>query len=240
MSHEFSPPLRVRHSARAKYLRLVVKSTGVELVIPPDMAEAEALAFMHSHREWAARKFQEMRRRQAENPLPKPQRLETGATVPFQGREVPLVIHEGAGRRTRIQFDGRFVIAIPAAVAAEAEQHARSALFAWVKNWLQAEAGRIAAQHAPSHGLMPSVIRVKRMRTRWGSCGPRNDINLNWLLAFAPPTVLEYVVVHELCHIRHRDHSAQFWDLVAQHLPGWPQERLWLKRQGSELIRRFG
>ena len=78
------------------------------------------------------------------------------------------------------------------------------------------------------------------MKSRWGSCGPRNDINLNWLLAFAPPAVLEYVVVHELCHIRHRDHSARFWALVAQHLPGWAHERQWLKRQGGELLRRFG
>jgi predicted metal-dependent hydrolase len=77
------------------------------------------------------------------------------------------------------------------------------------------------------------------MKTRWGSCGPRNDININWLLAFAPETVLEYVVVHELCHIRERNHSMAFWSLVAKHLSNYAQERRWLHAHGAGLMHRF-
>jgi predicted metal-dependent hydrolase len=240
MPHDFPLPFELRYSRRARHLRLIVKVSGLELVAPCGVSEADALKFLHRHRAWAERKSAELRGRSAGLGQPQPQRLETGTTVPFQGREVPLVIDEAAGRRTRIDFDGRFLIAVPSSSPTESERHVRTALFAWIKAWLYGEASRIAARHAERFGLHPRDIRIKRMKSRWGSCGPRNDINLNWLLAFAPPSVLEYVVVHELCHIRHRDHSSRFWELVASHLPGWPQERQWLKRNGAELLRRFG
>lgn len=238
MTKDFPLPYTLRRSPRAKRLRLVVKSAGLELVVPPAMEEAKALEFLHRHRDWAAGKWAELRSRELEPTAPR--LLGSGETVPFQGREVPLLIREEPGRRTRIEFDGRFVITLPPGSPAQTHQRALAALLAWVKNWLSGEAGRIAHQHGARFGLHPREIRVKQMKSRWGSCGPRNDINLNWLLAFTPPSVLEYVVVHELCHIRHRDHSARFWALVAQHLPGWAHERQWLKRQGGELLRRFG
>lgn len=238
MPKDFPLPYAIRRSARAKHLRLVVKPAGVELVVPPTMGEAQALEFLHRHRAWAERKIVELRGRVVDRPPP--QGLTAGSTVPFQGRELPLVIREVSGRRTRVEYDEGFVISMPPGSPAQIEQWARSALFTWVKAWLHAEAGRLIAHHAERFGLHPREIRVKRMKSRWGSCGPRNDINLNWLLALAPPTVLEYVVVHELCHIRHRDHSIHFWDLVGCHLPGWMQERQWLKQNGAELLRRFG
>ena len=202
------------------------------------MAEAQALEFLHRHRVWAERKISELRGRLVERP-PAPSLLEPGATVPFQGREVPLVIGEAAGRRARIDYDGSFQISLPKGSPEQSELWAKSALFAWIKDWLQGEAARLIARHAVRFGLYPRELRIKQMKSRWGSCGPRNDINLNWLLAFAPPSVLEYVIVHELCHIRYRDHSAQFWNLVSAHLPRWAQERQWLKSNGGELLRRF-
>lgn len=238
MPKDFPLPYAIRHSPRAKHLRLVVKPQGVELVVPPTMGETQALEFLHRHRVWAERKISELRSRVVDRPPP--QTLQSGSTVPFQGREVPLVISEAPGRRTRIDFDGRFLISVPAGSPAQSAEWARNALYAWVKAWLHAEAGRLIAQHGGRFGLQPREIRIKQMKTRWGSCGPRSDINLNWLLAFAPPTVLEYVVVHELCHIRYRDHSARFWELVGAHLPDWANERQWLKRNGAELLRRFG
>jgi predicted metal-dependent hydrolase len=238
VASDFPWPFGLRYSSRAKQLRLVVKPTGVELVVPPAVGETRALEFLHQHRTWVERKLAELRSRPQEQP--EPQRLETGTTVPFQGREVPLVVREAQGRRARVEFDGRFLIALPCCAPAEAEHYTRAALFAWIKVWLRDEAALIGAKHASRYGLHPQDIRIKRMKSRWGSCGPRNDINLNWLLAFVPPSVLEYVMVHELCHIRHRDHSALFWDLVGRHLPHYPRERQWLRRNGAELLRRFG
>ncbi|MGX2041570.1 M48 family metallopeptidase [Methylocaldum sp. MU1018] len=237
MPGSFPVPYSIRRSRRAKHLRLVAKPHGVELVVPPTVSEARALAFLHQHRDWAERKLSELRAKTAAS---RPARhLENGSTLPFQGREVALEVREHAGRRTHIQYDGRFLIFVPANGSEDLRRITRTALFNWTKSWMRGEAGAIVQRHAGRFGLYPRQIRVKRMTSRWGSCGPRNDINLNWLLAFAPPSILEYVIVHELCHIRHRNHSADFWHLVARHLPGYLAERQWLRRNGGDLLGRF-
>ena len=235
-----SAPLAIRLSQRARQVRLVVKPTGLELVVPLAVSEAQALRFYQQHRDWAERKLTEVQGRALLQPPETNALLVTGGTIPFQGRDTPLRVTRHAGDRISITQSaaGVFEIALPSVVVAE-EAQVRSALFAWVKRWMGQEAARLAHLHGEPSGLLPRAIRIKRMQTRWGSCGPRNDINLNWILAFTPPAVLEYVVVHELCHIRHRNHSAEYWSLVAQHLPAWPQERHWLKQQGGALLRRF-
>lgn len=236
--NDFPLPLGIRYSQRAKHLRLVVRPGGVELVVPTAMGEARALEFLQRHRDWVERKARELQTRSVAKPPP--QRMETGSTLPFQGREVPLVVVEAPGRRSRVEFDGRFLVAVPGGSPAQTEAFTRGALFRWIKTWLHEEARLIAERHARRFELHPRDIRIKRMKSRWGSCGPRNDINLNWLLAFVPPPVLEYVMVHELCHIRHRDHSPLFWNLVGCHLPNYAQHRLWLRQNGAELLGRLG
>ena len=64
----------------------------------------------------------------------------------------------------------------------------------------------------------------------WGSCGQDRQVNLNWHLVFAPKPVLEYAVVHEICHLRHRNHDPEFWQLVGQILPDWEARKVWLDR----------
>lgn len=244
MSGDFPLPISLRTSARAKHVRLVVKAGGAELVLPSGVGEAQGLAFLERHRAWAERKIQEIQERLQSRLTPEVEEW-PGAlpTVPFQGRTVPLLIRQNPNPGTRVrivrQAEGPFEITLPRSTSLPSNQLIRSALFAWVKQWMRAEAHSLSLRHGQSQQLLPRDIRVKRMTSRWGSCGPRNDINLNWLLAFTPPTVLEYVVVHEICHIRHRNHSPEYWDLVSRLMPDWPAQRIWLKNHGGELIRQF-
>ena len=78
-------------------------------------------------------------------------------------------------------------------------------------------------------------IRIGGQRTLWGSCSPRGTLSFNWRLVLAPPEVLDYVVVHELCHLRVPNHSRRFWALVERHRPHWRQQRHWLRDYGPEL-----
>ena len=244
MSGDFPLPISLRRSARAKHVRLVIKAGGAELVLPAGVSEAQGLAFLERHRAWAERKIQEIQERLQSRLSPEVEEwLGAVPTVPFQGRTVPLLIRQNPNPGTRVrimrQAEGPFEITLPCSSTTSSNQLIRSALFAWVKQWMRAEARRLALRHGQAQQLLPRDIRVKRMTSRWGSCGPRNDINLNWLLAFTPPTVLEYVVVHEICHIRHRNHSPEYWDLVSRLMPDWPAQRIWLKNHGGELMRQF-
>ncbi|RAP30787.1 hypothetical protein DID76_03320 [Candidatus Marinamargulisbacteria bacterium SCGC AG-414-C22] len=80
--------------------------------------------------------------------------------------------------------------------------------------------------------LFPKNVRIKSLRSRWGSCSSNNNINLNWKLIHAPLSVIDYVIVHELCHLVHLNHSTAFWSLVEQHLPHYKHEQKWLKNYG--------
>jgi predicted metal-dependent hydrolase len=93
------------------------------------------------------------------------------------------------------------------------------------------------AHFAPIVGVSYGRITIRNQRTRWGSCSGKGNLNFNCLLMLAPPEVLDYVVVHELCHRREMNHSPRFWALVEQVLPDWQAQRLWLKEHGDALMR---
>ncbi len=92
-------------------------------------------------------------------------------------------------------------------------------------------------------GVSYNRVTVRSQRSRWGSCCKHKDgvynLNFNCLLALVPPDVMDYVVVHELCHIREMNHSKQFWALVEQALPDYKSRKKWLREQGGELISRL-
>jgi predicted metal-dependent hydrolase len=80
-----------------------------------------------------------------------------------------------------------------------------------------------------------TMLRIADQKTRWGSCSAKGTLSFNWRLYLAPPEVLDYVVVHELCHLIHMDHSTAFWALVSSILPDYRERRRWLKVNGSSL-----
>lgn len=94
----------------------------------------------------------------------------------------------------------------------------------------------IVEEEAERIGVAYRRIRIGGQRTLWGSCSPRGTLSFNWRLVLAPLEVLDYVVVHELCHLRVPNHSRRFWALVERHRPHWRQQRDWLRAHGPELL----
>ena len=91
---------------------------------------------------------------------------------------------------------------------------------------------------APMVGVSYGRITIRCQKTRWGSCSSAGNLNFNLLLMLTPPEVLDYVVVHELCHRKEMNHSRKFWDEVEKVLPDYRKQRLWLKQNGGSLIAR--
>lgn len=88
-------------------------------------------------------------------------------------------------------------------------------------------------------GVTYGKITVRKQKTRWGSCSSKGNLNFNCLLMLAPPEVLDYVVVHELCHRKQMNHSKAFWLEVEKVLPNYKEVRKWLKEEGSQMITLF-
>ena len=93
----------------------------------------------------------------------------------------------------------------------------------------------VCEREAPRLGVRYARIRVADQRTRWGSCSQSGTLSFNWRLVIAPEDVLEYVVIHELCHLRELNHSKAFWRLLDEAMPGWKLHRSWLNEHGHEL-----
>lgn len=96
-----------------------------------------------------------------------------------------------------------------------------------------------AAHYSSLLGVEYKKITVRRQVSRWGSCSSRKNLSFNCLLALVPDDVLDYIVVHELCHLREMNHSASFWREVGRVIPDYREKRLWLRDNGGKLIQRL-
>src|SRR5690554_442644 len=109
-----------------------------------------------------------------------------------------------------------------------------------LEKWYKQEALRVFAErinyYGEKIGKRPERIKLSNARKRWGSCTAQKTILLNWRIIMAPPRVLDYLVVHELCHLAHLNHSPRFWRLVSKILPGFQAERDWLRKNGYRLV----
>jgi predicted metal-dependent hydrolase len=125
---------------------------------------------------------------------------------------------ERAKQRPRLRLDPREV----------SEAEARRAVKELVAMLIEDE--------APELGVEPKRVQIRDQRSRWGSCSTNGTLSFNWRLVLAPFDVLDYVVVHELCHMREPNHSRRFWKLVEARRPGWRKQKEWLWEHGPELL----
>ena len=221
---------------RVTQLRIVVTHGHVEVVAPVKLAEHRIHQFVFDKQQWVMMALAKMAAKSQHKILP-PTVYGHGADVPYQGASYPLVIKPSKLKRLKIEFCREFIAHLPEALLTkDHSEEIKAALIRWMKMESRRQVEMLVKQHAEKKQLFPRTIKIKTQKSRWGSCGIHNDININWLLIIAPPEVMEYVVVHELCHIRVRNHSAHFWALVAEHLPDYQSPRRWLKKHGSRLM----
>ena len=208
---------RIRVSGRARRLSVrVYPDARVEVVVPPRARAREVEHFINLHRQWIDdKRTAALRSRPPPEPFPPASLLFnlTGETW-----RLHLAGGEGRLRLTEVEGAGGHILQVSGRASSAG---LRSALRAWLMRAARARLAPRVAARSKATGIPYSRVSIRRQRSRWGSCSVRGTISLNTCLLFQRPEVVDYLVVHELTHVRHMNHSARFWQAVERHCPGW-------------------
>ena len=209
------PALRVRRSARARRLSVRVFPHGaVEVVVPLRTGHREVQAFVDAQQAWIRRARDEMAASGSAADISLPSRVHL--TLSGERHHISYVDARGRPRLQTVSA-GRLAVHHDRDDGDAARRLLRQWVMARARPLLLPMLERLAART----GLVPAGVRIGRQRSRWGSCSSAGRINLNCGLLFVRSSLVEYLIVHELCHLRHLNHSSRFWRLVGTHLPGY-------------------
>jgi predicted metal-dependent hydrolase len=209
----------VRRSSRARRVRVNVHAHAhVEVVLPARAPERAAAAAVSELRPWIERRLEEAREALA--------RVAARAgTLPYLGESLTLVPEPG---RMRVHRAGEELL-VP-------EGDPRAAIERWYRRAAREEIAPRLDRATRLSGTRYTGLSIRAQRTRWASCSANGAMSFNWRLLLAPERVLEYVVWHEVCHLRVLDHSPRFWALLEQYWPGYREDREWLRLHGATLV----
>jgi predicted metal-dependent hydrolase len=194
---------------------LKVDETGLTVSAPASMSLARVEALVRESENWVLRKIGEWRLRQVPAAS-----WDDGATFPFLGGTLVLRVAQGGRLRAERQ-DAELVVSAPDAAA----EHVRRAVVSWYKRAAHVHLGERVADLAARAGIAAPRFMLSSALGRWGSCNSRREVRLAWRLVKAPPAMVDYVVCHELAHLRHMNHSAAFWAEVARQCPDYRRLR---------------
>ncbi|MCJ2089278.1 M48 family metallopeptidase [Methylobacterium sp. E-005] len=219
----FRIALRRRPTARRITLRVSTATGEVVITLPSRTAVNTAQRFATSHAGWIAARLARLPERVAFAP---------GASLPLRGEPHRVDLRGTRGGVRVAPEAGEPVIAVgcdPAHVARR------------IRDFLTREARHDLAEaverYAPRLGQRPVRMTLRDTRSRWGSCTARGELNFSWRLILAPPMVLDYLVAHEMAHLREMNHSPRFWTLLHDLCPNVDAAEAWLKRNGASLHR---
>ena len=209
-----SPGWHVRISRRARRMSMRVFPGGrVEVVVPPGIGIPVIERFVARHRDWAERRSREYSLLAPHAAARRPEVVELA--LPDRRWRVEYA----TALRSSVHDDGAGVLLVRTAV--DGDRHVGAALLRWLGNIAAVELGQRLDALADELGIGYARMHLRRQRTRWGSCSAAGTISLNVCLMFQRPAVVRYLLIHELCHRRHMNHSERYWQLVESFEPGW-------------------
>lgn len=222
-------PYIVKRSLRARHIRLEVRpGTGLTIFIPRFYNIDQIGDLLKAKQNWILRHFTtygNIRPASAGNDI------KAGDVIPYLGRELKVLTtttESGNGDHVRLELDRLLIYT-----------SGKENLNATLECWYRIQAARLITEKTANWGAIIHVhynrVTIRGQRTRWGSCSHKGNLNFNWKLLMTPEAVLDYVIIHELTHLKEMNHSKKFWQLVAEHCPRWREHKRWLKNHEVQL-----
>jgi predicted metal-dependent hydrolase len=214
---------RLLKTRQNRHMRLTVSSsTGVRISAPRGCPEAAMHALVRDKADWILHKLGEYEEQRRSRPGIT---FRHGETVPLHGEDLTLRVGQWNNRKGRVRLEaGELHLDLPTGIS-NRDGVVRQLCEAWLRNYARWYLTKRSMELAASMDVSPTRIAVRRQTSKWGSCTAKGSISLNILLVCLPREVCDYVLIHELSHLRELNHSSKFWKLVEQHCPDYPELR---------------
>lgn len=217
-------PLRIVENERARRmtLRIDAGGRGLRVTIPPGLARLEVERFLKRHQGWLEQRLAK---------VPAHPQVRPGVKIPLRGVS-HLVVHEAGARGTVTagELEGH-----PALFVHGDRVHLPRRLADFLKREARRDIAALVEKHAAAVGRKVKAVRFKDTSSRWGSCTSDGTLSFSWRIMMAPPPVIDYLVAHEVAHLREMNHGPRFWTLCRQLCPATDRCKDWLKRNGNAL-----
>ncbi len=227
-------PYVVKRSSVARNLRIEIRdTTGLAVILPRNYRLDMVDEMLMAKSRWILEKMDRYVKaaRSTGNG-----RLKFGDAVPYLGQEVRIVGCQGIGFAENVELKGQTLMV--------QRDLACSGLELLLERWYRAQSASVlerkAREFAMAFGVGYSRFTIRGQRTRWGSCSHKGTLSFNWRLIMAPESVVDYVVIHEVAHLKEMNHTKMFWRLVAERCPSWREHKKWLNDHGTELAALLG
>lgn len=217
-------PLRIVENARARRLTLRIDAggQGLRVTVPPGIPAREVDRFIDRHQGWLEARIAK---------VPDRPQVRPGVKIPVRG--VPhLIVHEAdkRGSVTVAEVDGA-----PALIVHGERTHLARRVADFLKREAKKDIEALVAKHTAAVGRKAKAIRFKDTTSRWGSCTSDGSLSFSWRIMMARPTVIDYLVAHEVAHLKEMNHGPKFWALCRELCPRTDEARAWLKKNGAAL-----
>ncbi|WP_432663750.1 SprT family zinc-dependent metalloprotease [Wukongibacter baidiensis] len=214
---------------KRKTMSIQIKREGMVLVIAPKGLSKETIKeVVKSKGKWICKKLDEFKEIGYK---PENRSFVDGELFMYLGEKYPLKIelHDGGIKRPDVMF---FQDAIYIRTSKDDAELLKKAMEKWYRERCLATITERVEYYKHLVGKEPNKIRVKEQKKRWGSCTSRGDLLFNWRCIMAPLDIIDYIVVHEMCHLIHMNHSKEYWKTVEAVIPDYKERREWLKKYG--------
>lgn len=221
-----------KRSHRARRLRMQINEEGKLMIIAPLSISLEKIEhFISGNGEWIEKHIQKAKEKHQKII---PHRYQTGDVFWLLGEACQLIVKTSSKKRSKVQWQkNQLCVSIDKNTAESAQGGAVKKSLAIFFKKKADEVIRDRLEYLnEAYGFKYNWVTLRDQKSRWGSCSKKGNLNFNWRLIMAPIEIIDYVVVHELCHLRHLNHSHQFWSMVAESIHDHKARRRWLKEKG--------
>ena len=227
-------PYRIRRSSQRTTVAVTVApGEGVVLVAPPEATVPRLDRVVRQKANWIVDRLRHVAQIEAE-PIKK--EFISGESFSYLGRSYRLKVEKGINPMPTKLDRGWLRVQVPRELSAAARAaHVREAVEAWYQEHAQTRIAERVEHWSEKSGLVPASIIVKNQSKRWGSCDARGNLRFNWRIVQAPLSLLDYIIVHELAHLRHRNHTKAYWALLGKLMPDYEARRASLRLLGGPL-----